>query len=137
MICSIEFLKQTDYEYLVILITLIVLFVFSLKKKDRLSAYNTSFGSYFVLSKEMSIVLKGIACIFILLGHYSRYELGGGLPKSVSYYVTAYTAPVALTIFMFCSGFGVSLKKVIISSYGIVIYDVLCLCIFLWYLYVS
>ncbi|MBP3470897.1 MAG: acyltransferase family protein [Paraprevotella sp.] len=63
-------------------------------------------------SKDMSVVIKGIACIMILMSHYSTLVLGGGLPRGISYYITVYAANIALIWFMFFSGYGLALKDI-------------------------
>lgn len=107
-------LKQTNVEYIFIIILIIVLFALSLgaRGKDKKHRLEWKDLLCFEYGKQMSILLKGCACVMILMSHYSTRVLGGGLPKSISYYVTIYAANVALVMFMFISGYGLTVKHV-------------------------
>lgn len=66
-----------------------------------------------VLDKNFSSVLKGIACIFILMGHYEstmHYPLDY-YPKCLGWFIRLTTANVALVWFMFISGYGLTISK--------------------------
>lgn len=102
-------LCRTDIEYAIIILLLSVLFVFSLKP-DKVNTFKQkqAFLSCLEHGKQMSVLLKGCACVMILMSHYATRVLGGGLPKGVSYYVAIYAANVALVLFMYISGYGLS-----------------------------
>lgn len=108
-----ERLFITDIEFIVVLIGLCVLYCLALEVKclhGKLCVLRPC-RAWLCLNKQNSVLIKGIACVFILLSHYSARTLGGGLPTSVSYYVTDYAANIALILFMFLSGYGLSLKE--------------------------
>ena len=80
-----------------------------LKKKDN-QTYEPH--SIFVIDKNTSVALKGIACIFILMAHYGQrksclIDNPGFLTKAV----WNITANIGLIWFMFFSGYGLSLKE--------------------------
>ena len=108
-----ERLFITDIEFIVVLVGLcvIVCLAFNTKKGRDWKLAIKPGRDWLCLDKSTSVLVKGIACIFILLSHYSARILGGGLPKGVTYYVTIYAANIALILFMFLSGYGLSIKR--------------------------
>lgn len=97
---------KCDIEIIVLFLVLLLLFCFSLKKRD-----SKSYNKPLAIDLDMSFILKGVACIFILTGHYVKYTnqilVHGDISKLV-YYTTA---NIGLTWFMFFSGYGLSLKN--------------------------
>lgn len=99
------------YFLLVFLIIAAFLFVSSKKRLVALPA-NNGLWSYFQVEKKTSIIIKGIGCVFVLMGHYvdRTYNLeiiGWGIPRAI--YCT--TANIALVWFVFFSGYGLSIKS--------------------------
>lgn len=105
-----EILFITDIEFSIVVFAFIVLIIFSLRKR-RADGSCRFFIENYKHSKDFSMLVKGMACVMILLSHYSARVLGGGLPKGVTYYVTIYAANLALIFFMFYSGYGISLAN--------------------------
>lgn len=64
----------------------------------------------FVIDLQMSYVIKGLACLLILLGHYANMRISPNF-SVISKIVWMFSSNVALTWFMFFSGYGLSLKK--------------------------
>lgn len=60
----------------------------------------------------MSQALKGVACIFILMSHWGQRKFDWYMPWGISKVVWQTTANIALTWFMFFSGYGMSLKRI-------------------------
>lgn len=60
----------------------------------------------------MSQALKGIACVFILMGHWGQRKFDMDMPWGISKIVWQTTATTALVWFMFFSGYGMSLKRI-------------------------
>ena len=104
-------LTQYDIEYLLIFIILALLFFCCLKP--------TVGGHFqpFVIDKKMSQALKGIACVFILMGHWGQRKFDIDMPWGVSKVVWQTTATTALVWFMFFSGYGMSQKKINLGEY--------------------
>lgn len=102
----------TDAEYIVLIVSLLALFVVGLKPKAK-SAVNNVGKCKFSLSVDlnMSMAMKGLACVFVLMGHYATLELPTELPWGVSKIVKLFSANIALFWFMFFSGYGLSLKS--------------------------
>ena len=65
----------------------------------------------------MSQALKGIACVFILMGHWGQRKFDIDMPWGISKVVWQTTATTALVWFMFFSGYGMSLKKISQGEY--------------------
>ena len=95
-------------------VPLTLLFVISLRRKP--TRY-TGGGTLLTIDLNMSHALKGIACIFILLGHYGQRK-SGFMPDAgfISKGVWLMTANVGLVWFMFFSGYGLSLKHMDINE---------------------
>ena len=66
--------------------------------------------------------LKGVACIFILMGHYgtAQYNLGNK-PIGFSWFIWKTTANIALVLFMYFSGYGLSLKNNDVNIFAVLI----------------
>lgn len=95
-----------DIEFLVIILLAVVLFIFGLKRRD--SVINKTYTG---IDLPMSSALKGIACVFILMGHYASRMINSGESSIISRLVYLTTANIALTLFMYFSGYGLSVKK--------------------------
>ena len=97
-----------DIENLAILLILSTLFFISLTKNN--SASNGG-GRLLAIDLNMSQAMKGIACVFILLGHYGQRK-AALMPDAgfISKAVWMSTANIGLVWFMFFSGYGLSLK---------------------------
>ena len=65
----------------------------------------------FVIDLQMSYVIKGLACLLILLGHYANMRISPNF-SVISKIVWMFSSNVALTWFMFFSGYGMSLKRI-------------------------
>lgn len=96
----------TDIEFIVLLILLFFLFFTGLRKKEA-----SLVPKYSGIDLPMSISLKGVACVFILMGHFCgrRWELVDH--TIISYAVYSTTATIALFLFMYFSGYGLSIKE--------------------------
>lgn len=99
-------ITQYDIEYLLIFVILGILFLKGLKPNIG--------GQFrpFVIDKTMSQALKGIACVFILMGHWGQRKFDMDMPWGISKVVWQTTATTALVWFMFFSGYGMSLKRI-------------------------
>lgn len=96
-----------DIEYIVIYISLGLLFLCGLRLKEKQSA-----PPLFVIDLSMSKALKGIACVMILTSHWGLYRFQGIANLGhISKIVWSMAANIALVWFMFFSGYGMSLKK--------------------------
>lgn len=99
---------NSDIEYVIILLFILICFAFGLKPKE--TNINTK---PLIIDKNFSISIKGIACVFILLGHWGqRNNFDISMPWGISKIVWLTTANIALVWFMFFSGYGLSLKCV-------------------------
>jgi len=87
-------------EHILIVSVLAIMFILGLKKSTETPA-----GESFVLDKNFSGALKGIAVILILMTHYEQMFVNetSGLVRTL---VARIPANVALVWFMFISGFG-------------------------------
>ncbi|PWJ55900.1 MULTISPECIES: acyltransferase [unclassified Fibrobacter] len=103
------FLYTCDYEYIVIFLVILILFIIGLKKKDLKSENRFTFS----LDKNISSALKGISCLMILLGHFAQMQLDYtiGDPKSLNSIVSWTLPNIALAWFMFISGYGLTKKN--------------------------
>lgn len=97
-----------DVENLLIAIILCFFFFFSLRKKN-----NYSGGQLLIIDLNMSKAMKGVACVFILLGHYGQRKNGLVPAGLFSKTVWCSTANIGLVWFMFFSGYGLSLKHMV------------------------
>lgn len=98
--------SDSDIENIIIVSILSSLFLFSLKKRKESKPLE-----FLVIEKDYSLVLKGIACVFVLMGHYVNLTFPIVSHGYLSKFVYATTANIGLTWFMFFSGYGLSLKE--------------------------
>ena len=107
------FATTPDIENCIILLIIGVLFILGLKKKAR----SRIGGKFLCIDLNMSKAMKGIACIFILLGHYGQRK-SSLIPEAglISKAVWQTTANIGLLWFMFFSGYGLSLKNMATSE---------------------
>lgn len=95
----------TDLEFGLILTLIFALFIKGLKKKEEPEVF-------FSLDKSMSVGLKGISCILILIAHfYNMYHWNDNHSISWLHFSKIcgnFGANIALVIFMFISGYGLS-----------------------------
>lgn len=101
-------LTSCDIENLVLLTFLALLFLFSLRKRDTPILSKR----VLVIDRDMSLVLKGIACVLVLMGHYVNFTSSFVPQGYFSKAVYATTANIGLAWFMFFSGYGLSLKNI-------------------------
>ena len=102
-----------DIENIVILVVLLTLFFVGIKTKQERAIITNTVWTYLTIDKNTSIALKGIACVFVLMGHYGTWLLNTGIDCgawSVTTMLTHTTANIALAWFVFFSGYGLSLK---------------------------
>lgn len=93
----------SDIEYVILIITCSILFIYSLQKKESIVNDDNIFDI------KMSNVIKGIACIFILMAHYYTMQLATlSEVWSISKLVGRFAANIALVWFMFFSGYGIT-----------------------------
>lgn len=82
---------QYDIEYIIILLILGLLFIFGLSPRKSSGRIFISF----IIDKKMSNVIKGIACIFVLMGHWATMRIVNndfhlkGVVSIVVYYLSA------------------------------------------------
>lgn len=95
-----------DIEFLILISIMGILFLMGLKKRDTIAI-----GKYTGIDLPMTVALKGIACVLILMGHFAARKIAIGEATIVTRLVYSITANVALALFMFFSGYGLSLKK--------------------------
>ncbi len=95
-----------NIEFIVLIVMMLLLFLFGLRKREAIIV-----GKYTGIDLPMSTALKGIACVLILMGHFAarKFTLGDTTPINRLVYLT--TANIALALFMYFSGYGLSLKK--------------------------
>lgn len=96
-----------DIEFVVLLVIMIAIFFLCIKKRDTFID-----GKYTGIDLPMSTALKGIACILILMGHFVTHRELAVDTTRFSRLIQYTTANIALAIFMYFSGYGLSLKKV-------------------------
>lgn len=66
--------------------------------------------SFLTVSKEMMTLLKALACVMVLIGHYAARDLSSGIATKVDKLIYMTVANIALVLFMFFSGYGLSVK---------------------------
>lgn len=98
-----------DVEYFITFLLLACCLIGGGKRREhKLEAKSLSF---LAVDKTSSDIMKAIACIFVLMGHWATNLQNSGIElgflASVSWYTTA---NIALCWFMFFSGYGLSLK---------------------------
>lgn len=104
-------MTAADIENIVILLCIFILLLCGAKRRDFSVVRNKSVWSLLLIDKKTSIVIKGIACVFVLMGHYGTWLINSEREVGIiTTIVTHTTANIALTWFMFFSGFGLSLK---------------------------
>lgn len=99
-----------DIENIVVLLALTVLFVSGLRKRESPLA-STDFYHCLSIDLSLTTAIKGIACIFILIGHFGTMNYNDTGTGVVTKAIHLTTANIALTWFMFFSGYGLSLKE--------------------------
>lgn len=103
---------QYDIEYLILFAALGILFCAGLKPSAKKGMFHP-----FVIDQTMSQALKGIACVLILMGHWGQRKFDVDMPWGVSKVVWQTTATTALVWFMFFSGYGMSLKRIMLGEH--------------------
>lgn len=98
-----------DIEYVALIVLLVVLFVVSLQKKS-ITIKSDKLSYCLSTSKDAGVILKAYACIMVLMSHFVALRLNNNLHIGVSKFVYLVFANVALTIFMFISGYGMTMK---------------------------
>lgn len=96
----------TDIEIGIVFCFLILSFILGLRHREIF--LNSKFNG---IDLQMSTALKGVACVLILLGHYikRRNAFIDTSPFTLLIYYTS--TNIALALFMYFSGYGLSLKK--------------------------
>ena len=90
-----------------------------MKKREKCIFTIRETWSFFIIDKDTSIAIKGLACVFVLMGHYgTRLISSGDDVGMITKVVTHTTANIALAWFMFFSGYGLSLKSCIAGRIG-------------------
>lgn len=99
-------IDYTDIEIGLVLCFLVLAFTLGLRKHG----YSQT-SRFSGIDLQMSSALKGIACVLILLGHFVKLRnvFIDASPFTLLVYFTS--SNVALTLFMYFSGYGLSLKK--------------------------
>ena len=96
-----------DIEFIAILFFFACIFFAGLRRRSE-----SLDGRFTGIDLSMSSALKGIACVFILMGHYVSHREGVVEITTFSRIIQYTTANIALAIFMYFSGYGLSLKTV-------------------------
>lgn len=99
----------TDIEYLLIFFILVIMFIQSLKARPAAIRGGGAI-SFLTVSKEMMTLLKALACVMVLIGHYAARDLSSGIATKVDKLIYMTVANIALVLFMFFSGYGLSVK---------------------------
>ena len=98
----------SDYEHLLVIVTVIVLFCLGLERKINNPTINPQ---RWILGKDFSNVLKGVGCILVMIGHFGKHMHGvheSGLWLGNLVYMTA--PNIGLVWFMFISGYGLTVS---------------------------
>lgn len=98
----------SDIEYILVFLLMLIGIVGGVKKRATL--IDATSLSLLAIDKKWTDVIKGIACVFVLMGHYGQRMFDYDMPLGVSKLVWFTTANIALCWFMFFSGYGLSLK---------------------------
>ena len=98
-------------EFLLIFIMIGSMLFSSLKRKKIGYVRYPSLVDCWGFGKQMNTLLKGIACIMIIMSHYVTMYYGTIHAHGVVYYTQIYTANIALVWFMYSSGYGLALKN--------------------------
>lgn len=96
-------MTSSDIGLIIVFIGLIVLFLTSLKPIPYLEK------PLLHIDYETSQAMKGIACIMILLTHFGNFS---AIDHGIIRITKLFSANIALTLFMFFSGYGMSLKNI-------------------------
>ena len=110
------FLLNSDIEYLIITIFLAFLFLTGLKMRQYDNCNIRDFvkdgvNLWFSIDYNFSSAIKGIACVLILMGHYRSFFLPISEDETlITMIIGMSSANIALFLFMFFSGYGLSLK---------------------------
>lgn len=99
-------MNHNDIELVLLLVVMAILFLVGLRKREK-----SVFGKFTGIDLPMSQALKGIACVLILMGHYAARLITMDESTTISMMVYRTTANVALALFMYFSGYGLSVKK--------------------------
>ena len=99
-------MNHNDIELVLLLVVMAILFLVGLRKREKPVA-----GKFTGIDLPMSQALKGIACVLILMGHYAARLITMDESTTISMMVYRTTANVALALFMYFSGYGLSVKK--------------------------
>ncbi len=104
----------SDVEHIIVLGILALLFISGVRKREY------SCTNRLALDLSVTTALKGVACIFILMGHYETimHSRGYSNVRSIGWLIWLTSANIALFWFMFISGYGLtkSNKKVCINN---------------------
>lgn len=101
----------SDYEHIVIIFCLLTFFVLGLKAKTNMCKMD---NREFILDKNFSNALKGIACVLILMSHYesATHMRLDYYPWGISKVIFSTSANMGLVWFMFISGYGLTKSKI-------------------------
>lgn len=95
-----------DIELIGLVLVLCLLFLFGLRK--RVDAIDSRFSG---IDLPMSTAIKGISCVLILMGHFAARKIAVEDASRITFFVYRTTANIALALFMYFSGYGLSMKK--------------------------
>lgn len=113
----------SDIEYALVIAILGVLFFFSVDKRTNSKTLNGGIKSCLVIGKNMSTLVKAFCCVFILMGHYAARDINSGIATYMDKTVYMTTANIALVIFMFFSGYGLSVQNKPIDNFFPVLFS--------------
>ena len=108
-------LLNSDIEYLLITISLMLLFIAGIKRRQNaycnINDFVREVNRWLTIDYNFSVAIKGIACVLILMGHYRTFFLPISEEETlITKIIGMSSANVALFLFMFFSGYGLSLK---------------------------
>ena len=94
-------MTAADIENIIILLFIFILLICGAKRRFFPVVRNKSVWSLLLIDKKTSIVIKGIACVFVLMGHYGTWLINSEREVGViTTIVTHTTANIALTWFI-------------------------------------
>ena len=105
----------TDFEFIILFLLVAIFYIVGLRKKQ--GSEKQKYGG---IDLSMSTALKGIACVFVLMGHFVTLRDNVDDFTIFSRLVQLTTANIALAIFMFFSGYGLTIKTD--NSVGVIIW---------------
>lgn len=111
-----DIIISSDMEYLIITISMIHLFLIGINRRQTVNCTFIDFvkggaDKWLDIDYDFSLVIKGIACVLIMMGHYRTFILSPTEDETlVTKIIGMSSANVALFWFMFFSGYGLSLK---------------------------